>query len=94
MVTTGTGRGGGCTKCCAEGRLPYSFLARVPYNTSAAWRKYPDLSGILSDQPCAPRHNRISNNVLCGGVQNLSLDRTAVEGWGSPAVVAAAGAAG
>merc|ERR1712113_750124 len=47
-------RGGGGTKCCKEGALPFSFLSRVPYNSSAAWRKYPHLADILADDPCTP----------------------------------------
>jgi len=76
-------RGGLGTKCCSAGRLPYEFLFRVPYNTSAAWKKYPDLAGILEDEPCTPKHNRISNNILCGGVRNFSVDPATIEAWGS-----------
>jgi hypothetical protein len=63
--------------------MPFAFLSRVPYNTSAAWMKYPDLANILSDDPCTPKYNKISNNILCGGVQNLSLDAGTVYSWGS-----------
>ena len=76
-------RGGGGSKCCAPGKLPYSFLFRVPFNTSTAWKKYSDLPNILDDEPCTPKHNRISDNVLCGGVNNLSLDAAMVATWGS-----------
>jgi hypothetical protein len=76
-------RGGGGSKCCAQGRLPFSFLSRVPYKTFAAWKKYPDLANILNDEPCTPKYNRISNNVLCGGARNFSLDPAAVVAWGS-----------
>ena len=31
-------RGGLGSKCCVAGRLPYSFLSRIPYNTSATWK--------------------------------------------------------
>ena len=44
-------RGGGGSKCVGDGRLPFSFLSRVPYNTSSAWAKYPGLAGILEDDP-------------------------------------------
>lgn len=44
---------------------------------------FESFQGILEDAPCTPKHNRISNNVLCGGVQNFSLDPATVEGWGS-----------
>jgi hypothetical protein len=57
-------RGGSGSKCCAEGKLPYSFLSRVPYNTSKAWARYPDLAKILDDEPCSPRHNIISGNIM------------------------------
>merc|ERR1712070_1285101 len=76
-------RGGGGMKCCKEGMLPFAFLSRVPYNTSSAWKKYPDLANILNDHPCTPKHNRISNNILCGGVRSLSLNPAAVMNWGS-----------
>merc|ERR1712232_296253 len=69
---------GGGTKCCHAGALPFSFLSRVPYNTSSAWKKYPDLANIMNDEPCAPKYNRISNNVLCGGVKNLSIDAATI----------------
>lgn len=47
-------RGGLGSKCVAAGKLPCSFLARVPHNTSKAWAKYPDLASILGDEPCTP----------------------------------------
>ena len=31
-------RGGLGSKCCVAGKLPYSFLSRVPYNTSTVWK--------------------------------------------------------
>ena len=76
-------RGGGGTACCSEGKLPFGFLSRVPYATAAAWRKYPDLPTILEDEPCTPKHNVISNNLLCGGVRRFSVDPAQVAGWGS-----------
>jgi hypothetical protein len=76
-------RGGLGSKCVAQGKLPYAFLSRVPYSTSAAWQKYPDLASILDDDPCTPKHNKISNNVLCGGAHNFSLDPATVVQWGS-----------
>ena len=76
-------RGGGGTSCCTKGRLPYDFLSRVPFNTSAVWKKYPDLADVLNDDPCTPKHNRISNNLLCGGALNFSLDPSTVAAWGS-----------
>ena len=41
------------------------------------------IRGILDDEPCTPKHNRISNNVLCGGALIFSLDPKTVTGWGS-----------
>lgn len=60
-------RGGGGSRCAAPGHLPYDFLFRVPFNSSAAWMKYPNLPTILSDEPCLAKYNNLSNNVLCGG---------------------------
>ena len=59
------------------------FLDRVPYNSSAAWSKYPGLADILEDSPCAPKHNVISDNLLCGGATSLGLEPSAVEKYGS-----------
>jgi hypothetical protein len=39
------------------GGMPFVFLDRVPYKTSAAWQKYPGLADILQDEPCLPKHN-------------------------------------
>ena len=76
-------RGGGGSKCVRPGAMPYVFLARVPYASSASWSKYAGLPTILSDEPCTPKHNIISNNVLCGGAKRFALDPRTVEGWGS-----------
>ena len=43
-------RSGLGSKCAVDGKNPYSFLSRVPYNTSAAWAKYPDLA--VKDPRC------------------------------------------
>ena len=59
------------------------FLGRVPYNTSDAWKKYPGLATILDDDPCEPKHNIISNNIMCGGLKTLGLEPTTVEKYGS-----------
>ena len=79
-------RGGGGSKCVRPGAMPYVFLARVPYASSPSWAKYADLPTILSDDPCTPKHNTISNNVLCGGVKEFSLNPKTVEEWGSQMV--------
>ena len=42
-----------------------------------------DLPQILDDEPCTPKHNVISNNVLCGGAKNFSVSSAAVKAWGS-----------
>ena len=60
-------RGGGGSRCAAPGHMPYDFLFRVPFNTSVAWAKYPNLPTILSDEPCLAKYNNLSNNILCGG---------------------------
>ena len=46
-------RGGGGNGCAHAGRMPYSFLERVPYNcTSCPWSKYPGLAGpVLRSYP-------------------------------------------
>merc|ERR1711865_1027796 len=61
-------------------------LKNVPYSTSAAWKKYVGLVDILADEPCAPRHNTISNNVMCHGATSLvnQLSST-ISGWHSVA---------
>ena len=89
-VINGTGgtvhfdaRGGGGSGCCKPSEAPFMFLDRVPYNSSAAWKKYPGLADILEDSPCAPKHNVISNNLLCGGAKSLGLEPSAVEKYGS-----------
>jgi hypothetical protein len=76
-------RGGGGSACVKPDGMPYKFLARVPYNTSAAWKKYPGLADILQDQPCEPKHNRIAGNILCGGASSLGLKPETVLKWGS-----------
>ena len=77
-------RGGHGSGCCSATKAPFMFLDRMPYKTSAAWKKYPGLAGILSDAPCEPKHNVISNNILCGGLTTLGphLQRD-VTGYGS-----------
>ena len=67
-------RGGGGTGCVGAGKMPYMFLARVPYATSTAWAKYPDLANILNDDPCEAMHNNMSNNHLCGGTTCVDLE--------------------
>jgi hypothetical protein len=75
-------RGGGGSKCCTGGRAPFSFLTRVPYQ-SAPWLKYPGLTSILTDSPCTPKYNVISNNVLCAGAAISGVTPQQLEAWGS-----------
>ena len=49
-------RGGLGTKCVDKGPSTLTVgLDTVPYNTSSAWKKYPDLANILDDEPCTPK---------------------------------------
>jgi hypothetical protein len=49
-------RGGLGNKCVDKGASTLTIgLDSVPYNTSAAWQKYPDLANILHDEPCTPK---------------------------------------
>ena len=76
-------RGGKGSGCAVKGRMPFTFLKRVPYATSAVWKKYVDLPNILKDEPCLPKHNVVSNNVLCGGAKTFEVKPATVTGWGS-----------
>ena len=77
----------GCNASAGGDPILLRFLARVPYNSSEVWTTaFPSLSRTLSDAPCTPRHNRVSNNVVCGSVAGLPwIDATAQEvtAWGS-----------
>ena len=53
------------------GSNPYDFLKRVPYDKGGAWAKYPHLANILKDEPCFPKYNVLSNNVMCNGATTL-----------------------
>eukprot|EP01052_Picozoa_sp_SAG31_P016675 SAG31_NODE_1113_length_9854_cov_2.770682_4_plen_786_part_00 len=53
------------------GKDPYDFLKRVPYDQGGAWAKYPHLANILHDDPCFPKYNVLSHNVLCDGATSL-----------------------
>eukprot|EP00039_Didymoeca_costata_P032638 m.38652 g.38652 ORF g.38652 m.38652 type:complete len:749 (+) comp9460_c0_seq1:108-2354(+) len=75
-------RGGGGTRCCHANALPYSFLFRVPYNTST-YAKYAGLANILNDDPCEPKYNSLSNNVLCGRTTDMGISSAQVAAWGS-----------
>ena len=61
------------SRCKAKpGSDPFDFLARVPYDKGGAWKKYPHLPNILHDEPCRPKYNVLSNNVLCHGPKTLA----------------------
>lgn len=50
---------------CGEGSEIMKNLKGVPYNTSEAWTgAYPELAGILDDEPQYPKHNTIMGNVI------------------------------
>ena len=53
------------------GKDPYDFLKRVPYDNGGAWAKYPHLANILKDDPCFPKYNVLSDNVMCNGATTL-----------------------
>ena len=74
---------------CSDARIPpilLEFLARVPYNTSAAWiAAYPHLSNILADAPCMPRYNDFHANTFCGTAKApfATVNASVLAGWGS-----------
>lgn len=50
---------------CGEGSTMMNNLKAMPYNTSEAWIKaYPELVGILDDEPQYPKHNTITGNII------------------------------
>lgn len=59
-------------KCKAKaGSKPFDFLKRVPFDKAGPWAKYPHLADILKDDPCFPKYNVLSNNVMCHGATTL-----------------------
>ena len=56
---------------CKKGGDPFDFLSRVPYDQPGIWSKYPHLVNITHDDPCAPKYNVISNNIMCNGARSL-----------------------
>lgn len=71
---------------CQPGTLPWDFLNRVPFNASAVWKKYPNMADLLDDDPCMPKHNVLSNNVMCNGPHTLvDQNSSTVINWGSKA---------
>jgi hypothetical protein len=76
---------------CFGTRVPpilLEFLARGPYNSSAAWMAaYPHLPGILADQPCTPKYNDFHANTFCGktGAQFATVNSSVLASWGSTA---------
>ena len=64
------------------------FLARVPYNSSAAWiAAYPRLPPILAESPCVPRGNAVVGNTYCttGASPFIDASNASIAGWGSTA---------
>ena len=71
--------------CSGDGEL-VRFLARVPYNTSAAWiAAYPSLVHILEDQPCVPKGNVVVGNSYChlGATPFVDASNASTTSWGS-----------
>ena len=76
--------GGACTDCLYA--QPYrSFLQRVPYNTSAIWKRtFPRLASMTHYKPCEAAGITIANNTVCfaGGGASL-VDVNAIAKFGS-----------
>eukprot|EP00937_MAST-01D_sp_MAST-1D-sp2_P008130 g8130.t1 len=72
---------------CKAGGNPYDFLARVPYSDpDGPYAKYANMTNILSDDPCRPKYNELSNNVLCGNAKAITSTSAAdIASWGSSA---------
>ena len=72
---------------CRAGGNPYDFLARVPYSDpNGPYAKYPDMINILRDDPCRPKYNELSNNLLCGSAKDIaSISAATITSWGSSA---------
>ena len=74
---------------CAPGGTQFSFLARVPFNTSAVWlSRYPLLSNITIDDICVPKYNSVSHNTYCRMNAGTFVDQSegSLESWNSTAV--------
>ena len=72
---------------CKPGGDPYDFLARVPYaDPNGPYAKYANMTNLLSDDPCRPKYNVLSNNMLCGGAKTITSTSAAnIASWGSSA---------
>jgi len=82
------GLGWDASACTAPDGEMVRFLARVPYNTSAAWAAaYPQLVGILGDEPCTPKYNAVVGNTYCAIGSKPFIDATnaTIAAWGSTA---------
>ena len=82
------GLGWDASACTAPDGEMVRFLARVPYNTSAAWAAaYPQLVGILGDEPCTPKYNAVVGNSYCAIGSQPFIDATnaTIAAWGSTA---------
>jgi hypothetical protein len=81
------GGGAGTTKCVAAGSTLAQGLAAVPYATGVWAARFPDLARILTDAPCAARHNVIVDNAFCDNAGAAFIDQSnaTITGWGSSA---------
>ena len=79
---------GWASGACSPGGEEIRFLDRVPYNTSAVWiARFPQLVGILDDEPCVPKYNAVVGNTFCnlGGAPFIDASNASVAGWNSTA---------
>jgi len=72
---------------CKAGGDPFDFLARVPFSDPMGpYAKYANMTNIVSDDPCRPKYNELSNNVLCGSAKAVtSTSAATIASWGSSA---------
>lgn len=70
---------------CVPGGIPYDFLDRVPYNTSAVWleRYGPYLRNITVDDACRPKYNVIEGNTYCNLKTFITASAADIQSWGS-----------
>jgi len=51
---------------CEPGGVLRAYVREMPYTEDPWASTYPELVDILSDEPCAPRYNVVSDNVISG----------------------------
>lgn len=61
-----------------EGGARRTALLKFPYNTGIWAEKYPELSGILNDEPELPKHNTIKNNIFINSA-GMDLDESVIK---------------